>query len=220
MTLRIFVEGGAPGSIKARCREGFSTFFGKVAPHNSFTVMASGSRLDAYHDFCLAIGKDDGHYNVLLVDSEELVTRAAWAHLAARRGDGWRRPAGARDDQAQLMAQVMEAWFIADREALASYYGNGFTAGSIPRRANVELVSKDDVYDELRRASRNTKTKGEYHKTRHGFDLLRVIDPAKVRRGSAHAERLFVLMESRAVARALTGSSRARTSATKRRRGR
>lgn len=29
MILRIFVEGGAPGSIKARCRESFSTFSGK-----------------------------------------------------------------------------------------------------------------------------------------------------------------------------------------------
>lgn len=220
MTLRIYVEGGAPGSIKARCREGFSKFFQKVVPPGSFAVMASGSRSSAYEDFCLALRQDDGHYYVLLVDSEEEVTKAPWTHLAERRGDGWTRPAGAADGQAQLMAQVMEAWFLADKEALADYYGDGFTAGSLPARDNVELIPKRDIYDGLSRASRNTKTKGEYHKTRHGFDLLRAIDPAKVRKASAHAERLLTMMEARAVARAISGPSRPPTSTRRGRSGR
>ncbi len=207
MTLRIFVEGGAPGSVKARCREGFSKFFEKVVPAGCFTVMASGSRSSAYEDFCLALTEEDGHYNVLLVDSEEEVTKAPWTHLAERRGDGWAKPAGAADDQAQLMAQVMESWFLADKDALAEYYGQGFRRNALPNRPNVEQVSKQDVYDGLRNASKATKTKGEYHKTRHGFDLLRAVDPAKVRKAAAHAEELLALMEARAVARALNGSS-------------
>lgn len=207
MTLCIFVEGGAPGTVKARCREGFSKFFEKVVPAGCFTVMASGSRGSAYEDFCLALKENDGHYNVLLVDSEEEVTKASWTHLAERRGDGWARPAGAANDQAQLMAQVMESWFLADKDALAKYYGQGFKRKALPGQPNVEQVSKQDVYDGLRNASKATKTKGEYHKTRHGFDLLRVIDPGKVRKAAAHADELLVLMEAQTVARALNGSS-------------
>jgi len=206
VTLRIFVEGGAQGSTKAGCREGFRKFFEKVLPSGSFAITASGSRADAYKDFCLAVKQSDGDYNVLLVDSEESVSKDPWTHLAERKGDGWKRPAGAADDQAQLMVQVMEAWFLADREALVEFYGQGFTTGSLPGQKNVELIAKQDVYNALSNASRNTKTKGEYHKTRHGFDLLETIDPAKVRTASVHAERLLTMMEGRAVVHALGGS--------------
>jgi hypothetical protein len=39
----------------------------------------------------------------------------------------------------------------------------------------------------LKHASKPT-TKGEYHKTRHGFALLALIDPTKVEKGSPHAK--------------------------------
>jgi hypothetical protein len=40
-------------------------------------------------------------------------------------------------------------------------------------------------------ATQHTKTKGAYHKTRHGFALLALIDPAKLRQRSLHAARFF-----------------------------
>src|SRR5271166_6121697 len=119
VTVRIFVEGGSQGSIKAGCRQAFRTFFEKVIPGHSFAVTASGSRSEAFKDFCLALKQNSRDYNLLLVDSEEAVATDPWAHLAARKGDEWKRPEGATDDQAQLMVQVMEAWFLADREVLA-----------------------------------------------------------------------------------------------------
>jgi hypothetical protein len=90
----------------------------------------------------------------------------------------------------------MESWFLADKPTLIAYYGQGFLAGSLPGQANVELIAKQNVYDALRHASRNTQ-KGEYHKTRHGFDLLEKIDPTKVRAASHHAARLFTVLTSR-----------------------
>ena len=59
-----------------------------------------------------------GQMPFLLVDSETAVTtgQSAWRHLGAR--DGWDRPPQAGDDQAFLMVQVMETWFLADRNAL------------------------------------------------------------------------------------------------------
>ncbi len=195
MSVRIYVEGGFQGSTKAACRQAFRAFFDKVIPRGSFTVIASGDRGSAFEDFCLALRQNDGDYIILLVDSEEAVAAGPWQHLATRQGDNWRRPAGASDDQAHLMVQVMEAWFLADRRALADYYGQGFLAASLPGQANIELISKADVFRALQHASKNTKTKGEYHKTRHGFDLLELIDPSRVRAASVHAERLLTVLQ-------------------------
>jgi hypothetical protein len=193
--VQIFVEGGSQGAAKSGCRQGFRTLFEKIVPKGSFRIIASGSRGDAFKDFCLALKRNPDDYNVLLVDSEELVVLQPWEHLANRVGDGWRRPAGSGDDQAQLMVQVMEAWFLADRQALAEYYGQGFLADSLPGQPNIELISKQEVFRVLRHASKNTRTKGEYHKTRHGFDLLELVDPELVRKASLHADRLFKLLQ-------------------------
>jgi hypothetical protein len=99
------------------------------------------------------------------------------------------------------MVQVMESWFLADKHALAVYYGQGFLAASLPGHPNVEQIPKQDVLKSLEHASKPTQ-KGPYHKTRHAFDLIEKIDPARVRAASVHAERFFTdlanLAESRA----------------------
>ncbi len=195
MSVRIYVEGGFQGSTKAACRQAFRAFFQKVIPGRSFAVIASGDRSAAFKDFCLAVKQNRDDYIVLLVDSEEAVAVEPWQHLATRQGDNWQRPTGTSDDQAHLMVQVMEAWFLADRRALAEYYGQGFLAASLPGQANIELISKADVFRSLQHASRNTKTKGEYHKTKHGFDLLEMIDPTLVRAASVHVERLLTVLQ-------------------------
>jgi hypothetical protein len=190
----IFVEGGQ-GSAKNACRQAFRIFFEKVIARRSFRVVASGDRGSAFKDFSLALRQNPDDFNILLVDSEEAVQGTSWQHLAAREGDGWVRPVAARDDQAHLMVQVMESWFLADRRVLTAYYGQGFNVSSLPGQPNIELISKRDVFQALRLASKNTKTKGEYHKTRHGFDLLEMIEPNLVRAASAHAGNLFTVLQ-------------------------
>jgi len=87
------------------------------------------------------------------------------------------------------MVQAMEAWFLADRDALATYYGQGFRRNALPGdEQHIEAIRKDHLVPSLENASRDTKTKGQYHKTRHGFALLATIDPVKVEAGSPHAE--------------------------------
>ena len=86
------------------------------------------------------------------------------------------------------MVEVMEAWFLADREALAEFYNGGFVLNALPGSTiNIEIIRKQDIARGLAQATRNTATKGEYHKTKHGFDLLAGIDPTKVARSSIHA---------------------------------
>lgn len=194
MSVRIYVEGGYQGSTKSNCRQAFRALFEKVVPVGSFKVIACGDRGSTFQDFCLALRKHTDDYVLLLVDSEEAVTVAAWQHLQNREGDRWQRPAGSDDDQAHLMVQAVEAWFLADKGMLSEYYGKGFLAGSLPRQSNVELIAKRDVFASLEHATRRTQ-KGEYHKTKHGFDLLERINPDRVRAASRHADRLFVTLE-------------------------
>jgi len=46
----------------------------------------------------------------------------------------------------------------------------------------------------LEGATRATETKGAYHKTKHGFDLLELIDPGAVRQASPFADALIKLL--------------------------
>ena len=195
MKVRIYVEGGGDaGSTKAACREGFRSFFQNLGSlEQNPTVVASGGRVKAFHNFCDALVRDTDEIVVLLVDAERPVREGVWAHLGAV-PDGWQKPHTATEEQAHLMVQSMEAWFIADKEALAKYYGRGFRVKSLPSRQDIEAIPKAYLVPALKRASKDT-TKGEYHKTTHGYTLLAFIAPAKVRQRSPHAERFFRTLE-------------------------
>lgn len=154
------------------------------------SVVASGSRQDTFNDFRAAL-RSPGKYDfiVLLVDSEGPVTTGPWQHLK-KTPDNWDQPSGATDDQVHLMVQCMEAWFLADKESLAAYYGNGFNQKSLPARPDIENIAKNDISNSLKNATRSGVSKGEYSKGRHSFDILGLIDPTKVIAASPHAKRL------------------------------
>ncbi len=174
---RIYVEGGGDSRANlSKCRKGFSKFFEKVVPPGRKPrIIACGGRQNTYQKFTLAYEKYDANV-ILLVDSEGPVSEPVWDHL--KRRDSW-GSSGFSDESAQLMVQSMETWFLADKEALAEFYGQGFALNSLPPRENIEEIPKEDVAKGLDKASRNA-SKGLYHKTRHAFDILASIDPEKL----------------------------------------
>lgn len=194
VAVRVYVEGGgASRRAQEPLREGFSKLFEKVLGGRARPkVIACGSRKEAFDDFKRALKSHPDALCILLVDSEEPVKSGAstWDHVSRREGDQWTRPDGVRDEQLHLMVQAMEAWLVADAEALAAYYKQGFRKDALPRQQNVELVAKKDLYEALARATRDAKTKGKYAKS-HGFELIGLVDPSKVRAASAHAARFF-----------------------------
>ena len=194
MSIRIYVEGGFEGSTKSNCRKAFSTFLAKVIRPGSFKVIASGSRTQAFQDFCTALRQRPEDFIILLVDSETAVTKRPWQHLRERDDDKWLHPVDATDEQAHLMVRVMEAWFLADQDTLATFYGQGFVRNSLPHQKNIEGLDKKRVLESLRHASKNTQ-KRSYHKTKHGFELLELIDPSLVREASRHADELFEVLQ-------------------------
>jgi hypothetical protein len=144
--------------------------------------------------FRLALDRHRDKFVLLVVDAEEEVITDVWEHLHRRTGDHWVRPDGTEDNQAHLMAQVMESWFLADPEVLATYFGNGFRKSALPRRTDIERISKRVVYQGLNSAARDTK-KREYKKGRDSFASLEKITPQLVRVAAPHAERLFATLE-------------------------
>ena len=152
------------------------------------TIEAAGGRKQAYDAFKTAHERDQ-RIAVLLVDAEAPVTGSdSWAHLQTR--DGWNRPTSATDDQCHLMVQIMESWFLADREALQDFYGAGFRPQALPGNPKIEQVPKQDVLNGLERAAQSTRQRG-YSKGRHSFSILATLDPTKVRAASPYANRFI-----------------------------
>jgi hypothetical protein len=199
VSVRVYVEGA--GNYKhtdnaTACRRGFQELFTKLGlPERRLRVIACGNRRQTFNDFRKAVLEYTTDSVILLVDSEGPVNApSSWDHLDA--SDGWQRPAPAIEQQVHLMVQCMEAWFLADREALIQFYGQGFLAGSLPGQPNIEQIPKGSLLPILKHASKQT-TKGPYDKTRHAFALLALIDPNKLRVASVHAARLFDVLVRR-----------------------
>ncbi len=193
---RIFVEGGAKGQLRDKCRHGFGRFFEKAGlGQRKPRIVSCGTRRAAYEDFCFALskaGKNDVY--LLLVDSEAPVAVGAgqeWEHVKNRQGDGWDKPAAADADMLHFMVECMENWFLADTQALESFFGQGFKADVLPKKKDIESIAKADVYEALGKASAKLKTKRPYGKGEHSFSLLEKIDPAKVEAGGKFAKRVI-----------------------------
>jgi hypothetical protein len=193
MKIEIYVEGGGDrNNLKTECRKGFTRFFDKAGLTGHLPkVIACGGRTKAFDMFRTAIENPEADLlPLLLVDSEGPVNDQPWRHLSQR--DGWKKPDAAVDDQAHLMVQCMETWFLADRELLARFFGKGFRASSLPQQTRkIEEIDRKLVYDRIAKATSPCRSKGTYDKRKHSFVILGQLDPDKVSDASPHARRLI-----------------------------
>jgi hypothetical protein len=168
--IRIYFDGD--GSLKP----GFAAFFRDIraradAVRRKVSIVATGGTPE--RDFAIAMRKHPAARNILLRDSE-----GPWnQNLHASDSIFW-------------MVEMMESWFHADKDALEAYYKSGFRKAALKANPNFEEISKQDLIDGLKAATKDT-TKGKYHKTRHAPALLQSINPALVRKAAPHCERLF-----------------------------
>ena len=192
LSMIVYMEGGGDTkSLHTELRQGMRLLLEKAGLKGMMPgVFACGTRGNAYRDFKNA--SRDCHA-FLLVDSESAVEGKhqgkPWEHLKKR--DGWDKPEGTTDDQCHLMVQCMESWFLADGDAVAHYFGQGFNGKHFPPQGqNVEAIDKPDVYSKIEHAIRAC-SKHTYSKGRHSFAILGQIDPGKVKAASPWAERFF-----------------------------
>ena len=167
--IRIYFEGAAV------LREGFGEFLKEIrdkarARRIGFEFIACGGA--AKRDFEIGSRRNPQAWNVLLCDSE---------------GDPVPSPP---PDSKFWMVELMEAWFLADPEALQHYYGAEFNRKALKKNPDVEKIRKVDVKSCLDEATKGTQ-KGRYNKTKHAPHLLMRISPQKVRKHARNCERLF-----------------------------
>jgi hypothetical protein len=205
--VKLYVEGGGDTALlKTACREGFTTFITAAGVKKRPRIVACGGRRDAYDSFCTAVANGEDAF--LLVDSEEFVAVEhhsgdpaewkPWQHLKQRTGDGWDMPRGSTDAACHLMVQVMESWFLTDRDTLKAFFGQGFTENNLPAiTVSVDAVAKTSVYDALQSATRNCKTKAPYGKGEHSFKLLAKLNPNKVVAASRWARRFIEQLKTK-----------------------
>lgn len=186
--IALYVEGD--GKSNSGCRQGFRRFLDAAGLRDSgVKVFASGPRYEAYQDFVRDLANRTSELALLLVDSEGPVKEGhtVWQHLQTGEGS-WGTPTGA-DDQAFLMVQAMETWFLADIESMKRYFGKGFNENPFKKWPSLEAVDKDTVFDTLKQATSGCSKR--YTKGSISFDLLGMIDPSKVRDASPHAKELL-----------------------------
>ena len=166
-------------------REGFSEFFKELGATLGRAPKFIAGKADPCGVFLLALDAHPSALNILLIDSEGPDDGKLFESFCQPRGIDVRSRG-----RVFWMVQCMEAWFLADAEALRQYYGKDFRENAVRLNPEVEEIPKKDVFEALRTATKDT-SKGRYHKTKHAPFLLKLIDPALVKQASAHCRRMF-----------------------------
>ena len=182
----LYIEGGR-GLVAP-----FKDFIEKAVPgaRHAMQITLCAGRDDAVHDFLLGISKKPFLSHILLIDSEGPDDGRLFESLRRTREWTKRNPDSVSGDQVFWMVQLMEAWFLADRDALRKYYGSGLNENSLIGNPKVEEIPKLDVLDSLKNATRDT-SKGKYLKGAHAARLLGYLNPACVRSVAPNFERLL-----------------------------
>lgn len=192
MTVVLYIEGGGDNRrLGAQFREGWASFFAAAGLRGRMPkVIRGGSRAQTFDRFSREVAeRSPGKVHLLLVDSEFPVIGdgSVWPHLEEH--DGWRKPANATGDDAFLMVQAMETWFLADLEALRSYFGPRFRESAFGDWRELEHVSKATVLQALRRATGGCPR--SYSKGKVSFEVLARVDPTLVEAACPHAQALL-----------------------------
>ena len=192
MSVKLYIEGGGDGALlDTLFRQGWRQFFEAAGLAGRMPAVVRGQgRTQTFDLFATAIANPRGGVlPLLLVDSEAPVTagHSVWQHLKKR--DNWERPVGAADDQAFLMVEVMETWFLADRELLRSYFGTALRENHLRRWPDLEAVPKLTVFDALNQSTAGCQR--HYAKGKVSYELIGKLSPVRVEAACPQAKALL-----------------------------
>ena len=88
-----------------------------------------------------------------------------------------------------MMVQVMETWFLADRQLLKSYFGNQLRENRFKAWPALEDVPKQTIIDALTGATADCSK--VYAKGKVSFEILQDLDPDRVENACPHAKQLL-----------------------------
>lgn len=192
---KLFVEGGGDSeSLHTECRKGFRTFLERAGLKGKMPrIVSCGGRRQAVDKFLHSINMGEDAF--LLIDSEGKVSKELISTEFL--SQEFKEFEGKQDlsDKCHLMVECMEAWFLADTEALGKYFNPGFDQNKLPKHQSIESISKENLYKSLKECTKLTKTKGEYSKGQHSFKILALINPQLVSEASPWAKKFIDSMK-------------------------
>ena len=188
--MRIIVEGGGPD---APFREGFKSFFLKFVPPTvdgqvvDLAIVRGSNGEEAVKKFAQHRKLYPDALIVLLMDSEGPVpaTTSVWPFLTNR--GGIVKPDWADETNLYLMVQCVEAWIVADPDALSSHYKSNLNPNKLPKRTKLEEEPKAEIQRKLKLAT------GGRYKHSDCADLIGLVGPAHIRK-LPHGQRLTKLL--------------------------
>ncbi len=198
----IYVEGGGNQQrTKKRLQTAFSEFFAELRSRARertihWSILACGS-CDATLDRHKTRLRSDPEACVfLLVDSDGPVPKTAspWQYME-QNNPNWSKPKGSDDKHCHLMVQMTEAWFLADRERLQQFYGQGFHARALSKTGDVEAIPQGTLAKALKKATQKTQ-KGAYHKTKHAPLILKTIRLREVQKKASYCRRFVDIVKT------------------------
>lgn len=217
--IKVYMEGGVPrGQQKNRKSShsnseifnGVKIFLEKTVKNQNVsievTLCGGGQKTVELFLEDIENKREPEKIKVLLVDSEGLVNdpnqRRAYLKKQGMHGQNYAQQLDKIDEKyCHLMVQEMEAWFIADEDALKEVFGNNFVQNKIPKTNDVEIYTKDDVAQFMHDA-----TTGKYIANGQNFNksetklkysgrILAHLDPQKVYAKSVHFQKLQQALE-------------------------
>jgi hypothetical protein len=197
-TLEIYVEGGGKSNNhRAELRAAFLVALRdlkKRAADAGWTLhpIFLGPGPEAFKRFVKDSPAPENCHRLLLIDAEGPVTGRVGDHLSSQ--FHW-NVSGLDPNDMHLMVQCMEVWFLADVEALKSYFGTKINLKKLPDRKNLEEEPKQDCLAKLEAACKPTPS-GTYGKGEHSSGLLKLINWSSVCASLHHANRFNARLEA------------------------
>lgn len=196
--LEIYVEGGGKSNnhrakLRAAFLEALRDLRAKAAVKKwDLRPIFLGPGPEAFKRFVKDTPAPANSRRLLLIDAEGPVTSDVRNHLLSQ--FGW-DVSGLDPDDLHLMVQCMEVWFLADIDALKSYFGPKINISKLPNRKNLEEEPKEDCFAKLKVACQTTPT-GIYGKGEHSAELLKRITWSTVCARLPHAQRFNARLEA------------------------
>lgn len=196
MRIVIHAEGGGEGQLlDTLFRQAWSAFFRSAGLAGRMPRVVRGQGRDqTIANYLKQLQQPEtGVLPLLLVDSERAV-RAGQSSADFLRADAHARLPQAADGQVFLMVQLMETWFLADRDLLRRYFGNELRENAFAAWPDLEAVPKETVLRALDHATAACRTR--YGKGKVSFQMLGRLDPARVETACPHARALLEFLRA------------------------